>query len=483
MTLMIADLVLAFALSIVIVEVVLRLPLTGAVAQVLQNAAKSVKALTGPASDHWKEKALVAYSGRTFASSGRIGAMLALVIGIAAATIFVIDLLRPGFMGFVLGFEGLIATALLSTLWALARRKLGNRAPVPPGASRYSDGDKLLHRLALQSPAVSRFLFRLDQKFGQNAASDGPPVFIAGLARAGTTILMRRIHASGAFRSLTYRDMPFVIAPKLAHRLLGRSRQGTELVERAHGDRVKVNLDSPESLDEVYWRVFDGPSYIHATRLLPHAPGPEARSGFVDYVGAIMAAGSTRNRAQRRRYLSKNNNNILRLPALREMFPDAVILIPFRAPVDHARSLLRQHLNFQTQQSDDEFVREYMGYLVHHEFGGDHRPFAVEGKSETAGDPRTLAYWLAQWLSVYRFIEMTAPPGANFVCYENLCEDPSVWTRIAHKVGIAPDVGPEEAFSAPGHRPDDGVEEVDPSLMADANALYERLRARSKTGL
>lgn len=43
------------------------------------------------------------------------------------------------------------------------------------------------------------------------------------------------------------------------------------------------------------------------------------------------------------RYLSKNNNNILRLEALATSFPDALLIHPFRDPLQQALSLLSQH--------------------------------------------------------------------------------------------------------------------------------------------
>lgn len=77
--------------------------------------------------------------------------------------------------------------------------------------------DRALHRLALGSPAVAEIAFGLDRIVSR--AGPGDPearhVFVCGLARAGTTALTRRLHASGAFASLTYRDMPFVLAPNL----------------------------------------------------------------------------------------------------------------------------------------------------------------------------------------------------------------------------------------------------------------------------
>ena len=45
------------------------------------------------------------------------------------------------------------------------------------------------------------------------------------------------------------------------------------------------------------------------------------------------------------RYISKNNLNIARLGYLLRLFPDARIVIPFRDPIQHAASLLKQHLN------------------------------------------------------------------------------------------------------------------------------------------
>ena len=46
------------------------------------------------------------------------------------------------------------------------------------------------------------------------------------------------------------------------------------------------------------------------------------------------------------RYVSKNNANIARIPLIARLFPDAIILVPFRNPMDHAGSLLRTHLLF-----------------------------------------------------------------------------------------------------------------------------------------
>ena len=81
----------------------------------------------------------------------------------------------------------------------------------------YSALDRVQHRLALQFRPLAELSFDLDQgsaKPDAAATAQGRHVFVSGLARAGTTILMRRLHDTGQFRSLTYRDMPFVSGPE-----------------------------------------------------------------------------------------------------------------------------------------------------------------------------------------------------------------------------------------------------------------------------
>lgn len=341
--------------------------------------------------------------------------------------------------------------------------------------------DRLLHRLALQSRPIAELSFDLDQRLSggdRAAAAEGRHVFVSGLARAGTTILMRRLHATGDFRSLTYRDMPFVLAPGLWRRLTPSYAHAQTPRERAHGDRIKVSVDSPESLDEVFWRIFDADAYIAGTHLSPHRPDAETVEKFVAYVAAILAGtngGATR-------YLSKNNNAILRLPSLRRAFPNAVILVPFRHPLSHARSLMRQHAHFTALQRQDPFVRNYMRWLGHHEFGLDHRPFRfnADGAARLARlDADTLDYWLELWCQTYGWLERTAPEDAVFVCYEDLCRDPAAWQALA---AICETTGgeDEEPFVM-------GAEAVEPgadgALATAAEALYARLAARARSAL
>jgi hypothetical protein len=346
----------------------------------------------------------------------------------------------------------------------------------------YSFLDRLLHRLALQSLSTAELSFDIDQRMVDTDPNDitgARHVFVSGLARAGTTVLMRQFHATGAYRSLTYRDMPFVLAPNLWQKLSGASQGAGVAVERAHGDGILVDAESPESLDEVFWRVFAGDDYISKTHLIPHSPDAELVQKYVGYINAILNAQGERKPL----YLSKNNNNILRLKAIRQAFPQALILIPFRAPLSHAGSLLRQHQHFTKVHAEDPFSQSYMTWLAHHEFGADHRPFRFDEAAQGQASPHSkdsLDYWLEIWCVTYEWLERTAPDDAIFVCYEDLCSDTTVWGRLADLAGLSTESAQTETFKL-GRSPTDT--KADPALADRASSLYTRLANKAREAL
>jgi len=458
--------VLTALLCIGIVELALRLPFAGTLSRLAGTGARAARVVRSPAiSDCWKEKAVGAYARRTFLATVRLAGLLAAVLGTAAVLAYGFDRILSGYGAFLLGWTGFAFSAVFAGTYAWVRAEM--RRP-----SAYGFADRFLHRLALGVRPVAEMSLDIDRKASgaEPAETDaGHHVFVAGLARAGTTALMRRLHASGAFRSLTYRDMPFVLAPNTLGRTFAASSRVDEPTERAHGDGILVSADSPEALDEVYWRTVDREGYLFADRLAPHSPDRETLAGYVAYVRAVLASGG-------QRYLSKNNNNVLRLPALRRAFPKAAILVPFREPLAHAASLQRQHRRFVAMQGRDPFVRDYMTWLGHHEFGRDHRPFVFDaegGARIAARDPDGIDHWLELWVQTYTWLERTAPPGTVFVPYERLCRDPAVWRYVAALAGIDPSAGAPfvEAAVAPDVN-------ADRDLAAKAAALHHRLLER-----
>ena len=282
---------------------------------------------------------------------------------------------------------------------------------------------------------------------------------------------MRAIYQSGPFASLTYRDIPFVLAPNTWLKFGRVNRKSMPAEPRAHDDGILVDFDSPEALDEVFWRVFAGDSYIRKTRLVPHKVDDEVIEKFRQYIGLIN------HRYGKNRYLSKNNNNILRIGDIARAFPNARIFVLFRDPLQHAYSLLKQHRNFVRRQTEDDFSRRYMNWLVHHEFGIDHRPFQFSDGDSLEGDSETIDYWLALWSNVYTYLENQAGTfGSNvtLVAYEDICQAGRLaWRELCDRIEI-----PAVDFDFKLMRTT--VPEVSDRGLEDRSmSLYDRLRTRS----
>ncbi|MET0366077.1 MAG: sulfotransferase [Sphingobium sp.] len=342
----------------------------------------------------------------------------------------------------------------------------------------YGLADRLLHRLALGSRSMLELSFDLDQRASGAARSaaavaEGAHVFVTGLARAGTTILLRHLHDSGCFRSLTYRDMPFPLAPNMWKRASARWRQRRDAQVRAHGDGIRVDADSPEALEEVFWRVQSGGDYLRSDGLRPHWPDGRVLDLFRGYVAAILASGAP----GQGRYLSKNNNNILRLPALQDSFPAAWFVMPFRHPATHALSLWQQHRHFCALQKRAPFVRSYMDWLVHHEFGLGHRPYLMQGAPAPGLTPDMPDYWLDMWIGVHRTLAAQSHKRSLLVCYETLCTDPGVWWTLVDRLGL-----PEQRPAQFRLTEDARSHGFDAERLAEAEALYAELRQNAVQG-
>ncbi|MBT5551179.1 MAG: sulfotransferase [Nitrospina sp.] len=345
----------------------------------------------------------------------------------------------------------------------------------------YSFWDQLLHRLVLGSPWVGRISLDLELLLagGDQQKLGGPPIFICGLARAGTTILMRTFYDTGAFRSLTYRDMPFVLMPTIWKRLSQPFHQYEALKERSHGDRIQVNFDSPEAFEEVFWKTFCADKYIFKDHLKSHQVNEEVVDQFREFVRQIV---SSKDHPNQLRYLSKNNNNVLRLDAIQQAFPDALIIIPFRDPVQQAISLFQQHRQFSAMPEKNRFAHDYMRWLGHHEFGITHKPFRFgENDSVFATNytPDNVNYWLTIWKNTYRNLLKRASPGSLFVCFEDLCRSPrDVLLGLFKLAGLSiEECSAGKKIKAPVNRE---VKNIEAEIKEEALQIYQNLLTRAQ---
>jgi hypothetical protein len=232
------------------------------------------------------------------------------------------------------------------------------------------------------------------------------PVYVAGLARAGTTILLEILAGRPGVATHRYRDFPPVYTPILWNRAFAQVyKGGAAPAERAHKDRILVTPDSPEALEEVLWmRFFPGAHEAGRSQVLDAATSnPAFERFYADHLRKILLV---RGGA---RYLSKGNYNLTRLAYLRRLFPDARFLVPVRDPLWHVASLMKQHALFCAEETRDPRILAHMRRAGHLEFGLDRRAIDVgDGVAAevealwAAGDEAR--GWARYWNSLHRFV-------------------------------------------------------------------------------
>ena len=281
----------------------------------------------------------------------------------------------------------------------------------------YSWLEQNLHKFALSWQFMREVTFDFESTNLLSSSLSENHIFITGLARAGTTILLNALYESNNFASLTYADMPFVLAPNLWSKISFK-RGDTELKERAHGDGIKVSTESPEAFEEVFWKTFSDEEY------------EELEDNFRVYVRNILY------KYKKERYLSKNNQNIKRVELISEIFTNSKILIPFREPIQHAYSLLNQHKKFIKDAKKDKFISKYMKWIGHTEFGPNYIP--IYNQNLCFSNDLEINHWIEQWCFTYSAALQSFKKKKNvyFISYEKLCLNKHYWFQIQKLVNI-----------------------------------------------
>jgi hypothetical protein len=304
---------------------------------------------------------------------------------------------------------------------------------------RYSDAynwlGRGLHRLAFANPSLQRMLGELETDlFARRLGTvrSRREVFVTGLPRAGTTLLLQLLYGTGEFESFTYRHMPFVLMPMLWSRLSGADRRTAVATPRAHDDGMTMSIDSPEAFEEVVWLAYERDRIVRARHLEPlGAASREFVDGMRATIGKLLADSVSDNdndndsdRDSEPRYLSKNNANLSRLDVLSEVFPSCTIFIVFRNPAAHVASLLRQHRRFLKIHEDDAFARRYMKWIGHYEFGLDLRPINFSAWLDDADciDGTQPDFWLRYWTEAYSHALKRRTDKVCFVDFDRLRE-------------------------------------------------------------
>jgi hypothetical protein len=260
----------------------------------------------------------------------------------------------------------------------------------------YNNIQKFLHDFVLSKKIINKSLLELEKiiYLKNKDIKNKSHVFITGLPRSGTTSLLNFLFSSNEYASLTYNNMPFILSPnfsKLFHKKKIKKK------ERLHRDGIDFDNNSPEAFDEIF---FDNNEEFVLNEL-------------ENYIQLILHSNN------KSKYLSKNNLNYKRIDIILSIFPNSNFLIPIREPLQQANSLLNQHLYFSQLQREDDFIRRYMNYLGHNEFGLNHKSW---NKPIYFNDFNNINYWLEQYFLFYEkiFNKYEVNKNCSFVIYEEL---------------------------------------------------------------
>jgi len=260
------------------------------------------------------------------------------------------------------------------------------------------------------------------------------PIFVAGVPRSGTTIITEMLSRHPAVTSHRYSDFPNIYTPYWRNWLADRTgRDSSAPVERAHRDRIKVNLESPEAVEEVIWLQFF--EHLHDPErnqvLDSSAEHPEFERFYREHLAKLLAVRGAG------RYLAKGNYNATRLGFLLKLFPDARVIVPWREPVAQIASLIKQDRLFTRLSEEDPRVPVQLARSGHFEFGPGKRAVNVGDGDQARAietdwrEGRQAEGWARYWAAVYEYVLdlLDRDPelwrATRFVSYEALCAEPA----------------------------------------------------------
>ena len=240
--------------------------------------------------------------------------------------------------------------------------------------------------------------------------------------------------------------------------------------ERSHGDGIMVGNDSAEALEECFSKPW-----------LPSLTSKKTRSSRTASMPRAMKLTWTTKASPwpppppRCDVRGQKQQRPASLPFLREHNRDFHAVVMFREPLTHAASLRAMHRKYCAMQQDDPFVKTYMDWLAHHEFGLGQKPFKfTEDTPLPQGDRDTLDHWLDLWINHYEAALAMDRHRLHFIGYERYCEQP---TEVL--AALTQEVGAEVEWDAcQPHTKKRKVEgDVDPAKLEKARKLYNEMQA------
>lgn len=258
------------------------------------------------------------------------------------------------------------------------------------------------------------------------------PIYITGIARSGSTILLEMLNKHKDLTSHRYSDFPNIYTPYWHNWLKQKtSKDNLELTERTHQDRIKISEHSPEAIEEVLWmEFFRGRHDNNVSQVLTAKDSNHSFESY--YTNHIKKLLLIRNR---KRYLCKGNYNLTRLKYILSIFPDARLIIPVRNPINHIASCIKQDQLYDSGLKNNPRAQRYLSWVGHFEFGPDKKFINIENPEDLdnikqafkAGE--NVKAWALHWNSLNHFVlkqrqqNKELADASLLIKYEDLCQN------------------------------------------------------------
>ena len=294
-----------------------------------------------------------------------------------------------------------------------------------------------LSKLVHDIPYAADTLHKLESSWMKNRIEKTnitSPIYITGLARSGTTVVLEMLSQHRDIASHRYLHMVIPYAPNWFQKLAEKVPIMTTPSERLHKDGLMVNKDSPEAVEEIFWQeYFENALDESLSNVLNSKTNNEKFEAF--YRENIKKLLLNQNVT---RYLAKNNYNVARMEYLLKLFPDARFVIMIRNPFDHIASLAKQDAIFKEMEANDPRLLEWTKLIGHREFGSakvcinlDDYDLIKRIRELWDSKETYVEGWAIYWASVYDHVyrKLKDNPkiaqAALVIRYEDLCDRPS----------------------------------------------------------
>ena len=257
------------------------------------------------------------------------------------------------------------------------------------------------------------------------------PIYITGLARSGTTIILEMLHKHPDLASHQYKHFLIPYTPYWIGKIVTMKIIFKKSFQRLHKDGIFVTYESPEALEELFWqKFFKGIHNEENSNIIStNDSNPIFEKFYINHIRKLILS------QHASRYLAKNNYNITRLEYLLRLFPNSKFLVIIRNPVDQIASLIKQTKLFIELERENPFLKDWLRIIGHHEFG--HNQVCINvGYTDLIRKIRKLwrnekTYvkgWAYYWSSIYDFAAKLLNANEELkkatliVRYDELCE-------------------------------------------------------------